>query len=154
MGTQENKSIVERFDRLISACELEALDQICTPGMINHSLASGRPPGLAGTKEWLAETERDPGLATWRRSMHLDQQLVVVAEGDRVIQFGSRASTWPGGTFRGIGVPAGDYECEVAFMYRLDAGRIAERWALRDDLGMILHLTTASPQSAVEGAAR
>lgn len=82
MGIRENKANVERCDRLTGACKLEALDEICTPDMVNHALASHRPPGLAGTKQFLAESESDPVKAAFR------------------------------------------------------GGRIAERWAVRDDLGM------------------
>ncbi|HEY6399059.1 MAG TPA: hypothetical protein VIX82_16545 [Solirubrobacteraceae bacterium] len=98
MGIRENKATVERCDRLTGACKLDALDEICTPDMVNHALASHRPPGLAGTKQFLAESESDPVKAVWRRSMMFDQQLVAVAEGDYVIQLGKRAGTWPGGT--------------------------------------------------------
>jgi ketosteroid isomerase-like protein len=152
MGTRGNKATVERFDWLTGACELDALDAICTPDMVNHALAMHRPPGLAGTKQFLAESQRDPANAAWRRSMIVDQQLVTVAEGEYVIQLGKRAGTWPGGRFRGIDIPRGAYEYDVAFMYRFREGRIAERWAVRDDLGMILQLTNASPQSVIDGS--
>jgi hypothetical protein len=39
-----------------------------------------------------------------------------------------------------VQIPEGDYTREVAFMYRLEQGRIAERWAVRDDLGMMQQL--------------
>jgi hypothetical protein len=154
MGTEENKATLERFDRLTGACELDALDEICTPDMMNHALASHRPPGLLGTKQFLAESAGDQRKAAWRRSMIFDQQVVTVGEGDYVTQFGKRAGTWPGGRFRGVDIPAGDYEYNVAFMYRFREGRIAERWALRDDLGMILQLTTGSPRNLIQSAAR
>jgi hypothetical protein len=60
--------------------------------------------------------------------------------GDYVVQYGIREGHWPGGSFRGAQIPAGDYAREVAFMYRLHRGRIAERWAVRDDLGMMQQL--------------
>jgi predicted ester cyclase len=154
MGIRENKATVERFDRLTGACELGALDDICTPDMVNHALASHRPPGLAGTKQFLAESESDAGKAAWRRSLMFDQRLVTVAEGEYVTQLGTRAGRWPGGRFRGIEIPGGHYEYGVAFMYRFRDGRIAERWAVRDDLGMILQLTNASPQSVLQRAAQ
>jgi hypothetical protein len=47
--------------------------------------------------------------------------------------------------FRGVRIPAGDYTREVAFMYRLQQGRIAERWAVRDDLGMMQQLGAIIP---------
>ncbi|MBV9943150.1 MAG: ester cyclase [Solirubrobacterales bacterium] len=148
---EEHKATVARFDELTGASELDALDEICTADMVNHALASHRPAGLAGTKQFLAESERDPGKAAWRRSMMFDQRVVTVAEGEYVIQLGKRAGTWPGGRFRGIDIPAGEYEYGVAFMYRFSDGRIAERWAVRDDLGMILQLTPhhCKPSSTV-----
>jgi predicted ester cyclase len=47
---------------------------------------------------------------------------------------------WPGGSFRGIEIPTGPYSREFAVMYRFVDGRIAERWAVRDDLGMMQQL--------------
>ena len=140
MGIQDNKQTLQRFDRLVEACEAEQLDEICTPDMINHALASHRAPGLEGTKEFLRECRGDSGKSAWMHRMMGQQDLVMIAEGDRVIQFGKITATWPGRPFRGYDIPAGDYECDVAFMYRFQDGRIAERWAVRDDLGMILQL--------------
>jgi hypothetical protein len=41
-----------------------------------------------------------------------------------------------------MGIPAGpgSYVRDFAAMYRFEDGRIAERWALREDLGMIKQL--------------
>jgi hypothetical protein len=47
---------------------------------------------------------------------------------------------WPGGTFRGMDTACGPYTTDAAFMYRLVDDRIAERWAVRDDLGMLRQL--------------
>jgi predicted ester cyclase len=140
MGIQENKQTVARFDRLTAACEADALDEICTPDMTNHALASHRSDGLEGTKQFLRECEQDPGKSGWMLAMMGQQDLLTIAEADHVIQFGRRTGTWPGGHFRGIDIRAGEYEYEVAFMYRFQGGRIAERWALRDDLAMIQQL--------------
>ena len=70
----------------------------------------------------------------------------MVAEGDVVVQFGCREHIWPGGSFRGFDVPAGSYTRDVAFAYRLVDGRIAERWAIRDDLAMLLQLGAVKSQ--------
>jgi predicted ester cyclase len=74
------------------------------------------------------------------RALHGERNLIAIAEGDYVIQYGKITSTWPGNRFRGYEVPAGDYQCDVAFMYRFQTGRIAERCAVRDDLAMIQQL--------------
>ena len=108
--------------------------------MRNHALASQRSAGLEGTKQFLRECREDPGKAAWMRAMMGQQEVVTVADADHVIQFGRRTGTWPGGCFRGFDIPAGDYEYDVAFMYRFEHGRIAERWAVRDDLAMIRQL--------------
>jgi|SRR5882757_40424 len=128
----QNKTVVERFDALLNGGGLDELDELCTPDMVNHSLAPSRPPGLAGTREFLAGAAR----------FHSDgwQRLVVVAENDLVVQHGVRGGTWPGGPFLGIDAAAGPYAREVAFVYRLVDGRIAERWAVRDDLAMLRQL--------------
>jgi hypothetical protein len=63
-----------------------------------------------------------------------------VADGDYVVQFGVREQVWPGGTFRGYDLPAGTFRRDTAFAYRLENGRIAERWAIRDDLAMVQQL--------------
>ena len=86
MGIHENKATVNRFDRLTAALELDALDEICTPDMINHALASHRRAGLDGTKQFLRECQVDPGKAAWMRAMMSGQQLVMIADGDYVIQ--------------------------------------------------------------------
>jgi predicted SnoaL-like aldol condensation-catalyzing enzyme len=141
MDGHHNKQALHLFDQLVEACEAEQLDAICTPDMRNHALASYRPAGLEGTKEFLRECRSDPGKSAWMHRMMDQHDLVTIAEGDYVIQFGKIRARWPGRPFRGYTIPAGDYECDVAFMYRFQDGRIAERWAVRDDLAMIKQLS-------------
>ena len=153
MGIQDNKRTLERFDRLIEACEAERLDEICTPEMRNHALASVRTDGLEGTKQFLRECRQDPEKAEWLRALHGERDLTTIAEGDYVIQYGTITSTWPGRRFRGYDIPSGDYACDVAFMYRFEGGLIAERWAIRDDLAMIQQLSGRPSDDHRHGAA-
>jgi predicted ester cyclase len=67
------------------------------------------------------------------------------------VEYGVRAGHWPAGPSRGFEVPGGHYERDVAFIYRLDEGRIAERWAVRDDLGLMLQLGAVLPHNEGEG---
>jgi predicted ester cyclase len=138
MSPQQNKIVVERFDALVNSGDLEQLDQLCTRDMVNHALAPTRPAGLEGTREFLATAGRK--LRSDRR-----QDLIVVAENDRVVQHGVRGGHWPGGIFLGMQVPEGPYAREVVFIYRLVDGRITERWAVRDDLGMMRQLGALQP---------
>jgi ketosteroid isomerase-like protein len=135
-----NKAIVQRFDQVTSSGDLDELDELCTPDLVNHALAGDRPAGLEGTKAFLSSCRRGAGFSRWLRSMVDDQSVSVVGDDDLVVQFGVRQGNWPGGFFRGFNIPSGVYAYDVAFMYRLVDGRIAERWAVRDDLGMMLQL--------------
>jgi ketosteroid isomerase-like protein len=134
MSSVRNRAVVREFDGLGNGDgDLDRLDDLCTPDMVNHALAAGAKPGIEGTRDFLRGARRDVHPARWVESR-------VVAEGDMVVQFGVREHEWPGGSFRGMDVPAGTFSRDTAFAYRLVDGRIAERWAIRDDLGMLLQL--------------
>ncbi|MGH3715100.1 MAG: ester cyclase [Micromonosporaceae bacterium] len=129
-----NKAVVARFDELgNTGGDLAILDTLCTSDMVNHALAGSRSQGLEGTREFLRRARRDIHGGRWLSS-------IVVAEGDMVVQFGSRELTWPGGSLRGFDARAGTSIRDVAFAYRLVDGRIAERWAIRDDLSTLVQL--------------
>jgi ketosteroid isomerase-like protein len=129
----DNKRVVAEFDALLNNHDLDRLDELCSPEMVNHALAPDRPAGLAGTREFLETAGRSWQTDQWRESF-------VVAERDLVVQFGVRAGHWPGGEFFGFQMPAGDYTRDIVFAYRVTHGRICERWAIRDDLGMLRRL--------------
>lgn len=133
MTVDLNRRTVERFDALLGSDDLSVLDELCTADMVNHALAPGRPAGLAGTREFLTNRGSRFGDTGW-------SSLTVVAEGDFVVQYGVRGGWWSGGDLLGFDAPAGNYSREVAFIYRLADGKIAERWAIRDDLTMMRQL--------------
>lgn len=139
MNLSENKAVVQELDELGNGTgDLSRLDALCAPDLVNHALAPHMPPGIEGTRQFLTAAARDRHPGRWVESF-------VVAEGDLVVQFGSRELHWPGGNFRGFDLRAGVCTRDAAFAYRLRAGRIAERWAIRDDLTMILQLGTSAP---------
>ena len=134
MSGEQNKQVLAAFDRLLGAADLTPLDQLCRADMVNHALAPDRPSGLAGTREFLETMGRHHMTHEgWR-------ELVVVAEGDYVVQYGVRHGRWHGGRFMGIEASPGDYSRGFAAMYRFEDGQIAERWAVRDDLTMLRQL--------------
>jgi predicted ester cyclase len=136
---EHNKAIVRQFDELVRDGDPDDLPTLCTPDVVNHALARSRPAGVEGTREFLIECRRDPRRDEWRRSL-VHRHLAIVAEGDLVVQFVEVEGNWPGGTFRGIETASGPYRTDASFMYRLLDGRIAERWAIRDDLAMMRQL--------------
>ena len=130
MSTERNRAVVERFDALAGSTDLRELSDLCTQDMVNHALAPSMPLGLAGTRAFLSGSMSKFGNDGW-------EWLHVVADGDLVVQHGVRGGTWRGGSLFGFELRPGPYSREVAFVYRLHDGRIAERWAVRDDLTML-----------------
>lgn len=134
MTLERNKAVVRRFDELGNrGGDLGNLDQLGTPDLINHALAPNRRAGIEGTRDFLRSARRDVHGAGWINS-------IVVAEADMVVQFGSRELHWRGGSLLGFNAPAGTCTRDVMFAYRFVDGRIAERWAIRDDLSMLIQL--------------
>ena len=141
MDLERNKAVVREFDELGNGTgDLRRLEELCSADMVNHALAPGRPAGLAGTRGFLEARHRRGQPARWIESH-------VVAEGDLVVQFGRRQDLSAGGRFRGFDVPAGVYTRDAALAYRLVDGRIAERWAIRDDLAMMVQLGALKPKA-------
>jgi len=139
MTIEQNRELVRRFDDAVAAGDVDALDELCTQDMVNHSLAPERPKGLEGTREFIRN-----GMAQLNEDGWTDS--VMVAEGDYVVQFGVRGGSWRGGPFLGIDADPGPYSREVAFCYRIADGKIAERWAMRDDLTMLRQLGALTNQ--------
>ena len=138
---EQNKAVIRRLEAITGGGDPSELDELCSPDIVNHALAPDKRNGREGTREFLASAQRNPG-GSWLRS-------VVVAEDDFVIQFGVRQAQWPGRTFRGFDVPGGPYTADAVFIYRLVEGRIAKRWAVRDDLGMLVQLGALTPTAGV-----
>ena len=134
MSVKDNKDLLRRFDEIVKANDVGGLEATCTPDMINHALAPGRPAGLAGTREFFETMGRS------QLTDHAWDELTVVAEGDLVVQFGVASGQWLGGQFMGFDAPPGHFARDFAAMYRFRDGRIAERWAVRDDLTMLRQL--------------
>lgn len=140
-NTETSRSIAaaaaQEFENVTDARDVDELDRVCHADLVNHALASSRTPGIAGTREYLASPLADRfGTEVWRERR-------VVTDGEYVVHHGIRTGHWPGGEFFGVPAPAGDYAREVVFMYRVSDGRVAERWAIRDDLGFLRQLGAA-----------
>jgi predicted ester cyclase len=135
MGIEENKAVVLRFlDEVVGRGDLDIAAMLCTTDAVNHAAAPGRQEGLENLKAVLG----------FSRSAQPDQRWVeqhVVAEGDLVVVFGRRDGTWQASSFRGIDTPTNRaVSVELAHMFRIRDGKIAEHWAVRDDLGMMQQL--------------
>jgi predicted ester cyclase len=133
-------AVADEFEKITDARDVDKLDSVCHPDLVNHALAASRTPGLAGTREYLASPLAERFSEVWRERR-------VITDGEYVVHHGIRAGHWPGGEFLGIPAPSGDYARELVFMYRVRDGKVAERWAIRDDLGFLGQLGVSLPNS-------
>jgi predicted ester cyclase len=135
LGIEENKAVVQRFlDEVVGRGDMAAAAELCAPDAVNHAAAPGRQQGV----------ENIVAVLEFSRRAQPDQRWVeqtVVAEGDLVVVYGRRESTWQASSFRGVDTPSGKrVSVELAHMFRVRDGKIAEHWAVRDDLGMMQQL--------------
>lgn len=134
MTKMSNKTVVREFEALADGGgDLDRLEVLCDPNIVNHALAASRPQGIDGTRQFLEQARQGVHPARWLSSQ-------MVAEDDLVVHFGTREHEWPGGSFRGFALARGRFARDVMFAYRLLDRRIVERWAIRDDLAIIAQL--------------
>jgi predicted ester cyclase len=135
MGVEQNKAIVLRFlDEVVGGGDFDVAAELCTADALNHAAAPGRQQGIENLKAVIGFSRRAQPDQRW-----VEQH--VVAEGDLVVVYGRRDGTWQAPSFRGIDTPSsGSVSVELAHMFRLRDGKIAEHWAVRDDLGMMQQL--------------
>jgi predicted SnoaL-like aldol condensation-catalyzing enzyme len=128
-----NKAIVGRLLDEVYKGNLGVIDELCSKGIVNHSAIPELQNGIEGFKEvvqWVLENA--PHEETKEREF--------IADGDKVVVHEMVEGTWNGGEFMGFNVPAGKATNEVMSIWRLADGKIVERWACRNDLGMLQQL--------------
>jgi predicted ester cyclase len=134
VAVEDNKEVVRRFfDEVVGSGDMTHAAELCTTDVINHAAAPGRRHGI----------ENIARVVEFSRKAQPDQRWVeqhIVGDGDLVV-YGRREGTWQATSFRGIDTPSNiPVSVELAHMFRLHEGKIAEHWAVRDDLGMMQQL--------------
>jgi ketosteroid isomerase-like protein len=137
------RQVVAAFDRAVDAGDTEALDAVCNPDMVTHSFGPAMPQGIEGMRKFVQGRSAAGSDGRW-------EQVVVVTDGEYVVQFGTRSFDWQGGPFRGFDVPAGHFQRDSAFMFRVQDGLITDRWAIRDDVMMLTQLGAVIPSRPEE----
>ena len=138
MSVEENKAVIRRlFDEVYNDQNFDVLDELVAEDVVNHSVTEEHKHGIEGFKhvmEWLAAFMPD--------GRH--ELLDMIAEGDKV---GCRvlvSGTQEGEVF-GIPPTGKSFTAEHVHWHRVVGGKLVERWAVRDDLGMLIQLGIIDP---------
>ena len=129
----ENKALVRRvFDDMWNKHDLDVLDVIYAPDVVNHELPPGMPEGIAGTKAYFGMF----------MSAFPDTQMTVedlIAEGDKVVARWTARGTHTGEL---MGIPPTGKQVTVTGVNigRVANGRIVEEWGEFDMMGMMQQL--------------
>ncbi len=143
MSADENKAVVRRFyEEVINGGNLAVVDEIVAPRVVDHS---------PGYPEYHSDPESIKQMVRDYRRAFPDMHDVVedmMAEGDRVMV------RWTGrGTHQGVLMGMEPSGKDVTFtgitVYRLENGKIVERWSEADELGMMRQLAVDTPVEQV-----
>ena len=138
MSAEENKAVIRRlFDEVYNGHDFDVLDELVAEDVVNHSAVSEHRHGIEGFRrvmEW--GMNMSPGARY--------EILGIIAEGDMVACRVSVSGTMQGELF---GVPATGkvFSAEHVHWHRVEDGKLAERWAVRDDLGALIQLGIIEP---------
>jgi steroid delta-isomerase-like uncharacterized protein len=132
---EENKALVERWFAALSGGASEDVANLAAADIVYHDPSPREESQTGGTEEWASDRGQDyPDL-----EVTVEQ---VIAEGDMVASYQRYTGTQQGDVEDERGVPATGLATEWVSMglFRIECGKIAEVWAVADDLGRLQRL--------------
>jgi steroid delta-isomerase-like uncharacterized protein len=130
MSTREaNVEMVRRYFAAWDACDLDALDEIIAPDVVDHTAYDGQGAGIAGYKEFFV---------LWRAAFPdfystIEDQIV---EGDTVVTRWTLRGTHRG-DYHGVAPTGKPVTMRAISINRIVDGKIAEEWFMGDELGLL-----------------
>ena len=133
MSAVDNKALVRRFvDEVQSGGNIDLIDEVCSPGFVNHSA----PPGIPADREGIKI------LTAMFRGAFPDSHFTIedmVAEGDKVVTRKTFHGTHEG-EFMGMPPSGRAVSMGLIDIVRVYDGRVVEHWSVGDSLGMMQQL--------------
>ncbi|HRK94758.1 MAG TPA: ester cyclase [Rhodospirillales bacterium] len=139
MSTEENKAVVRRFyDEVMGQGRIEVLDEVMDENFVDHGEALfGSPQGREVLRQGIAATHSIlPGMNV--------QLHDVIAEGDLVGVRGTMRCTHQG-TFLNVPGTGHELSWKGLAIFRIEGGKIAERWFNSDSISLVRQLGLAPP---------
>jgi len=118
----------------------DVIEELVSPGYLNHEAAAERSPGLQGAKEttvWLHEAFSD-----------LDFEIEdVISNGEKVVLRGVATGRHTGaaGPLKRSPVTNRPFRVQQIHIFAVANGEVTEHWACRDDLGHMGQLGLLPP---------
>jgi predicted ester cyclase len=134
--TERNKALVLRYvEEVWNGHDLGAIDGLVSPDYYNHAASEGhRRDGAKASVGWLLSVFPD----------HRFDVELAIAEGETVAVLGTMTGTH-GGDLMGIAPTGKRVAAGQSHWFRVLGGKIAEHWAVRDDLDALRQLGIAPP---------
>ncbi|MEA2575903.1 MAG: hypothetical protein QOH93_3201 [Chloroflexia bacterium] len=144
MQARTNKEIVQvLYDRLFNDSDFSVADEIVAADFVNHARPDDSlrgPQALKSLTQWLHGAFPDSHYTLKR----------VMAEDDDVMVYLSHSGTHLG-PFMGAAPTGRHFSQDQMHLIRLQDGKIAEHWAVRDDLGLMRQLGIIPAPSGQSG---
>lgn len=138
MSPEENKTVIRRlFDEVYNGQNLDVLEELVAQNVVNHSAVAEHQHGIEGFRhvmEWGFDLAPDGRY----------ELTGIIAEGEMVACRVTVSGTQEGEVF-GIPPTGKSFSVEHMHWHRLAEGKLAERWAVRDDLGTLIQLGIIDP---------
>ena len=131
--SEENKALFRRMvEEAFSKGNLDVIDELIDPNMIEHSQVPGQEPGLDGFKK----------LVTMFRTTFPDLQSTVedlIAEGGMVVGRMTTSGTHRG-EFMGMAPTNKRFSMSEIHIVRMANGKAVEHWGISEDMAMMQQL--------------
>jgi steroid delta-isomerase-like uncharacterized protein len=130
--SEENRAVVLRYvEEVWNDHDLDAMDDLIAPGYVNHAASTDdyRHGGATRIWEWILSVFPD----------HRFDVEEVAADGETVAVRGTMTGTHEG-ELMGIAPTGKRVAAQQSHWFRVADGKLAEHWAVRDDLSMLQQL--------------
>jgi predicted ester cyclase len=139
--SEQNKTLTRRFyEEVINKKNLNAIDELCSPGVVDHNPLPGQAPGAQGLKEVFKQfLQAFPDMTATVQEMVAERDLVVTrltCQGTHKGSFMNAAPTGRKATFTALD------------MVRVKDGKATEVWHQGDDLVVLMELGVKMPAAA------